>query len=121
MLTAAAMMTSAVITVSPDTSIHEIAKLLREHNISGVPVIGDGERVLDIVSESDLIEHAKRSGEQRHSWPGSDRNDVEWQKDRRSGSPLRSSVISTRAMHDQKFREPLGSSSIQRMHDPSGQ
>ncbi|KAB0265001.1 CBS domain-containing protein [Microvirga brassicacearum] len=68
MLTAADIMTSAVVTVNPDTSIHEIAALLREHHISGVPVVGEGDRVLGIVSEGDLIGHAKIAGEQRHSW-----------------------------------------------------
>ena len=58
MLTAADVMTRAVITVKPETSIHEIAKLLCDHHISGVPVIDDEERLLGIVSEGDLIGHA---------------------------------------------------------------
>jgi CBS-domain-containing membrane protein len=68
MLTAADVMTTAVITVSPETSIHEIAKLLCDHHISGVPVIGDEEQLLGIVSEGDLIGHAQLIGEQRRSW-----------------------------------------------------
>lgn len=68
MLTAADVMTTAVITVRPETSIHEIAKLLCDHHISGVPVIDDGERLLGIVSEGDLIGHAQLAGEQRRSW-----------------------------------------------------
>ena len=68
MLTAADVMTRAVITVKPETSIHEIAKLLCDHHISGVPVIDDEERLLGIVSEGDLIGHAQLAGEQRRSW-----------------------------------------------------
>jgi CBS-domain-containing membrane protein len=68
MLTAADVMTMAVITVRPETSIHEIAKLLCDHHISGVPVIDDEERLLGIVSEGDLIGHAQLAGEQRRSW-----------------------------------------------------
>ncbi len=68
MLTAADVMTRAVITVKPETSIHEIAKLLCDHHISGVPVIDDEERLLGIVSEGDLIGHAHLAGEQRRSW-----------------------------------------------------
>lgn len=68
MLTAADVMTTAVITVRPETSIHEIAKLLCDHHISGVPVIGDQEQLLGIVSEGDLIGHAQLVGEQRRSW-----------------------------------------------------
>jgi CBS-domain-containing membrane protein len=68
MLTAADVMTTAVITVKPETPIHEIAKLLCDHHISGVPVIGDEQRLLGIVSEGDLIGHAQLAGEQRRSW-----------------------------------------------------
>jgi CBS-domain-containing membrane protein len=68
MLTAADVMTAAVITVRPETSIHEIAKLLCDHHISGVPVVDDEERLLGIVSEGDLIGHAQLAGEQRRSW-----------------------------------------------------
>jgi CBS-domain-containing membrane protein len=67
MLTAADVMTTAVITVRPETSIHEIAKLLCDHHISGVPVVEDEERLLGIVSEGDLIGHAQLAGEQRRS------------------------------------------------------
>jgi len=68
MLTAADVMTTAVITVMPDTSIHEIAKLLCDHHISGVPVVGEDGQLLGIVSEGDLIGHAGLAGEQRRSW-----------------------------------------------------
>ena len=68
MLTAADVMTTAVITVTPETAVHEIAKLLCDHHISGVPVVDDEERLLGIVSEGDLIGHARLAGEQRRSW-----------------------------------------------------
>lgn len=68
MLTAADVMTTAVVTVRPETSIHQIAKLLCDHHISGVPVIDDEERLLGIASEGDLIGHAQLAGEQRRSW-----------------------------------------------------
>src|SRR5215210_4758795 len=68
MLTAADVMTPGVITVRPETSIHEVAKLLCDHHISGVPVIGDEEQLLGIVSEGDLIGHAQLAGERRRSW-----------------------------------------------------
>jgi CBS-domain-containing membrane protein len=68
MLTAADVMTPGVITVRPETSIHEIAKLLCDHHISGVPVVEDEERLLGIVSEGDLIGHAQLAGERRRSW-----------------------------------------------------
>ena len=53
-------MTQDVISVRPDTLIHELAEIFIKHNISGVPVVdGDG-RVIGIATESDLIFHSKR-------------------------------------------------------------
>jgi CBS domain-containing protein len=49
-----------VVTVNPGTPYKEIARLLTEHRVSGLPVVGDAERVLGIVSEADLL--AKESG-----------------------------------------------------------
>jgi CBS domain-containing protein len=54
-----AIMSHPVVTVTPDTPLKEVASLLAEKAISGVPVV-EGDRVLGIVSESDVIrkEHA---------------------------------------------------------------
>lgn len=41
------------ITVSPDTSIHEVMQLTRAENISGVPVV-DGKKLVGIVTSRDL-------------------------------------------------------------------
>jgi CBS domain-containing protein len=49
------IMTRDVISVTPDASIHEAAKLMADHGISGLPVIdGDG-RLVGMISEGDLI------------------------------------------------------------------
>lgn len=48
------IMTSPVITVAPDTPVREIAALLFERRISGVPVMEDG-RLVGLVSEADLL------------------------------------------------------------------
>jgi CBS domain-containing protein len=48
------IMTTRVITIAPDTTIREIATLLLERRISGVPVVDHG-RVVGIVSEGDLL------------------------------------------------------------------
>jgi CBS domain-containing protein len=48
------VMTSPVITVSPDTPVKEIAQLLLTHHISGVPVVSDG-KLVGIVTEADLL------------------------------------------------------------------
>lgn len=48
------VMTSEVVTVGPEATVAEVARLLTEHRISGLPVVEDG-RVIGIVSEADLL------------------------------------------------------------------
>src|SRR5687768_7129143 len=48
------IMTPSVFTITPDTTVREIAGLLLARHISGVPVL-DGERLVGIVSEGDLL------------------------------------------------------------------
>ncbi len=44
-----------VITVGPQTTIRELAGILADHKISGVPVVAEDGEVLGMVSESDVI------------------------------------------------------------------
>jgi CBS domain-containing protein len=53
-MNAADIMTRPVLTITPDTRIHEIAALLLEKRISGVPVVA-GSRVIGIVNEGELL------------------------------------------------------------------
>jgi len=63
------VMTTKVITVRPDTPVSEIARLLVENRISGVPVIDEENRVLGIVSEGDLIRRLEDTDDgRRRSW-----------------------------------------------------
>jgi len=48
------VMTRQVVTLSPEESIEQAARKLRENRISGAPVV-EGERVVGIVSEADLM------------------------------------------------------------------
>lgn len=48
------LMTREVVSVEPSTPLKEVARLLTEHRISGVPVCTEG-RVLGIVSEADIL------------------------------------------------------------------
>ena len=68
MLTANDIMTTEVVTVSPETPVPDVARLLYERGISGVPVVDTDGKVIGIVSEGDLIGHAGTIGEQRRSW-----------------------------------------------------
>ena len=49
------IMSKNVITVFPDNSIEELAKILTENNISGAPVIDKDKKVIGIVTEKDIL------------------------------------------------------------------
>jgi CBS domain-containing protein len=49
-----AVMSTDVTTVAPDTDLRDVAALLVQKRISGVPVV-DGERVVGVVSERDIL------------------------------------------------------------------
>jgi CBS domain-containing protein len=53
-LTVADIMESDVVTASPDDDVEALIKLLREHELPGVPVVEDG-RLVGIVTDGDLI------------------------------------------------------------------
>ena len=55
----AQVMTRNVITVGPETPLRDVARLMTDHGISGVPVVEQG-RVLGILSEADIV--AKERG-----------------------------------------------------------
>ena len=60
MKTAADIMTPKVITVSPETTVVELAKILTAFNLSGVPVVDEQGTIVGIVTESDLIDQNKK-------------------------------------------------------------
>lgn len=49
------VMSSNVVTVHPHTTVNQIAHLMSEHDISGLPVVDDAGQVLGIVTELDMI------------------------------------------------------------------
>ena len=59
------VMNKSVITCAPEDSLGEVARLLRENNISGMPVV-DEDKIVGMVSEGDLLrlfESHESSGE----------------------------------------------------------
>ena len=62
------VMTRDVITVSPEASIHMAARLMAEHEISGLPVIDGAGRLVGIVSEGDLILRQRPRTARRPWW-----------------------------------------------------
>jgi CBS domain-containing protein len=55
------IMTTPVVTASPGTPLGDVARLLRTHRISGVPVTDDGGAVVGLVSEHDLMTRQGRT------------------------------------------------------------
>jgi CBS domain-containing protein len=68
MLDAASVMTRFVVTVSPDATMAEVAKVMSQHAISGVLVVDKDGGLLGMVSEGDLLRQFTHTSETRRSW-----------------------------------------------------
>jgi CBS domain-containing protein len=62
------IMTTSVVTVDRITPYKEIARLLVEHKISGVPVLSMGRKVTGVVSEGDLLAARDTNPATRSGW-----------------------------------------------------
>jgi CBS domain-containing protein len=62
------LMTTDVVTVTPDTPRHEVARLLLSHGISAVPVVDGSGTPVGMVSEGDLIGRDDDAREARRDW-----------------------------------------------------
>jgi CBS domain-containing protein len=60
MLNASDIMTTDVISVQKDTSLKDLAKLMYENHINGVPVVDADGLLIGIICESDLIRKGKK-------------------------------------------------------------
>lgn len=61
------VMTTALVTVGPQTPVAEIVRLLLRHGISAVPVVDEAGAVLGLVSEGDLLRRAELGTEKHRS------------------------------------------------------
>jgi CBS domain-containing protein len=64
------VMTSDVIRTVADTPFKDAAALLAQHHISGLPVVDDDDKVIGVVSETDLLLHQadqETAGTKRHT------------------------------------------------------
>lgn len=61
------VMTQPAITVTPETTIAEAARLLLQHRISGLPVVDQGETVVGVFTEGDLLRRIETGTERRHA------------------------------------------------------
>ena len=60
MQTVEQLMSRSVVTVTPETPIGDVARILVKRGISGLPVVDRDNRVVGVVSEGDLV--AKEAG-----------------------------------------------------------
>jgi len=49
------VMTTNVVAVKQDVDLHEVAQLLSDNRISGMPVVDDDNRVIGVISEVDIL------------------------------------------------------------------
>ena len=67
------VMTTQVVTMRPETSVHEAIRLLDASSITAAPVVEHGDRVVGVVSEADLLRDAvpqdNRTGMVPHEVP----------------------------------------------------
>ncbi|MFI8363931.1 CBS domain-containing protein [Streptomyces sp. NPDC085612] len=55
------LMTGNAVSVTPDTAFKDVAKLLAQYDISGLPVLDDEDRVVGVVSQTDLLARTARA------------------------------------------------------------
>jgi len=60
MKTAGEIMSTTVVTVTPETTVKELAQLLSFHQISGAPVVDEKGKLVSVVTENDLIDQTKK-------------------------------------------------------------
>jgi CBS domain-containing protein len=59
MLQARDIMTQEVITIAPEASVEELARLLESRKIGGVPVVEADGRLVGVVTQSDLVKRSR--------------------------------------------------------------
>lgn len=62
------IMTRSVVSIEPDMPVSHIARLMLSRNISAVPVVDPGGRLVGIVSEGDLMRRPELGTEKHRSW-----------------------------------------------------
>lgn len=62
------VMTAPVITCKATASVKEVAKLFLQRHISAVPVVDEQDKLVGIISESDLMRRAESETERQRPW-----------------------------------------------------
>lgn len=63
------VMTKGVISISPDTSVLRAVHLMLQYDLSGFPVIGEGGKLVGIVTEGDFLRRVETGTEARPGQP----------------------------------------------------
>ncbi|HEU0215603.1 MAG TPA: CBS domain-containing protein [Stellaceae bacterium] len=98
------VMTTNVITVTPDMPVQQLAELLCRHGISGVPVVDAAGALVGIVSEGDLLHRAETGTERR-----TERRRTRWLDSLASDRELARDYIKShaRAVHELMTRDVI--------------
>ena len=62
------IMTRDVVTVSPETDVRDVARLMLERRVSAVPVVQEDGALVGSVSEGDLMRRTEARTERQASW-----------------------------------------------------
>ena len=62
------VMVRNVVTVKPDDAVADAVRLLAEHDISALPVVDDGNNVVGVISEADLLHRDEMGTEKQRPW-----------------------------------------------------
>lgn len=62
------VMTTAVVSVTPDMPVSQVAQVLLEHGISAAPVVDERGEPIGMISEGDLIARDDRARDARRDW-----------------------------------------------------
>jgi CBS-domain-containing membrane protein len=95
------IMTKPVVSVMPETPIGEVARLMLQHRISGLPVVDEQGSVVGIITEGDLLRRVETGTERRHRhWvelligPGRLAREYALAHARRAGEMMSTDIIS---------------------------
>jgi CBS domain-containing protein len=62
------VMTGAAITIGPDATVADAARIMAEKGVSGLPVVGLSGQLVGIVTEGDLLRRKELGSETRRTW-----------------------------------------------------
>lgn len=62
------VMVSPVLTIQPNASVRDVAKILLQHRVSAVPVVDGNGKLVGIVSEGDLLRRVESGTVKQRSW-----------------------------------------------------